>query len=464
MATIFNRHSGDDFVAKIIKIFISILLLSSNNIHALTIDQAVALTLKNNFDIESATLDRRSQKFAVKVSEDAFKWQNGIVGESTLIDGTSSNVINSTSSITPTSSLRSKYGTEFSFEPHFHLDKGLEPEIVLSQNLIRGFNPDVNLADLRNAIEQNEIDKVNYQNIVSSAISETLIIYLDIISTDRKIVSLKRSLKINRDNLDQVKIKFQFGEAAKTDIVNKRISVASSLSDLTSTESERESKINNLLNVMNVKGKNITIKDQLFELTEIYQIPTKEETEKRLFNHNLDYLNLKMTLAKNKRSLIKVNDDKKVGLKLIGTTNPRDTSASSIKVSLDAPIHDILKEQSVVNANVAIQKNETAIKSKKIELANHANDLINELKLLKKSIQQQKQEVELRVALAKTNQERFNRGYISSFQLSEQINEKEEAVDKYSELVSSFASKAINLYDEMGLTLERWNVHLSEDF
>ena len=47
-----------------------------------------------------------------------------------------------------------------------------------------------------------------------------------------------------------------------------------------------------------------------------------------------------------------------------------------------------------------------------------------------KSIKQEKQEVDLRVELVKTNQERFRRGFISAFQLSEQINEKEEQNEK----------------------------------
>ena len=44
------------------------------------------------------------------------------------------------------------------------LDSGLDPEITVKQNLLRGFNPDVNLADLRNTIDQNEIDKINFKN------------------------------------------------------------------------------------------------------------------------------------------------------------------------------------------------------------------------------------------------------------------------------------------------------------
>ena len=133
-------------------------------------------------------------------------------------------------------------------------------------------------------------------------------------------------------------------------------------------------------------------------------------------------------------------------------------------LSLDAPIHDINKEQAVVNAQVDIQKSERAIQNKAIELSTYALDIINELKLLEKSIIEQKKEIDLRVNIIKTNQERFKRGYISSFELTDQINNKEEAIDKYNDLLSSFATKVITLYNEMGLTLEQWHVNLPKDF
>lgn len=462
MGALINHDTSDDTLAKIIQIFFLICMLGQAN--ALTIDEAVALTLKNNFDIEAARLDRRSQKFNVKVSKDAFKWQNSITGESTLMDASSSEVVQSSSSITPVSSIQTKYGTEFIFQPHFHLDSGLDPEITVKQNLLRGFNPDVNLADLRNTIDQNEIDKINFKNTISKAISDTVTVYIEIINIDHKIRSIKRTLKINRENLEQTKIKFQFGEAAKTDVINKRVSVASSLSDLSTSQSERARKINDLLSLMNVKGTEIVVEDQLIELSKSISIPSYEKTQKGLLTNNLDYLNLKLTLVKNKRSLVKVKDALKIGLSLIGTTNPKDISESNLKVALDAPIHDINKEQAVVNAKVEIQKSEAAINNKRIELNNRAYDYIQELKLLDKSIKEQKKELDLRLNIVSTNQERFKRGYISSFELSEQINEKEEAVDKYNELISQFANKAITLYHEMGLTLDRWHVQLPKDY
>lgn len=462
MGAFINLDTSTNIVAKIIKLLFLTYLIGQAN--ALSIEKAVALTLKNNFDIESAKLDRRSQKFNVKVSKDAFKWQNSITGESTLMDASSSEVIQSSSSITPTSSISTKYGTEFSFQPHFHLDTGLDPEIVVKQNLIRGLDPNVNLADLRNTIDQNEIDKINYKNTIANAISDTVTTYLDIINIDHKIKSIKRTLKINRENLEQSKIKFQFGEAAKTDVTTKRISVTSSLSELAAAQSDRAKKVNELLNIMNIKGKDVVIHDQLLELSQSLHIPSYEQTEKGLLKNNLNFLNLKMTLVKNKRTLVKVKDDLKINLSLIGTTNPRDLSESNLKVALDAPIHDINNEQAVVNAKVEIQKSEAAINNKRTELINHAYDSIQELQLLEKSIQEQKKELRLRLDLINTNQERFRRGFISSFELSEQINEKEEAVDKYNDLISEFTSKAIALYDEMGLTLDRWHVQLPKDY
>ena len=160
------------------------------------------------------------------------------------------------------------------------MDEGIQPEIVITQNLIRGLNPDVNLADLRNAIDQNEIDKINFKNTISTAISDTLINYINIINANRKIHSLQRTLQINRDNLEQTKIKFQFGEASKSDVTNKRVSVHLPLSDLSSSKSERQGTINKLFDTMNVKSKKVTVENDLVKISHRFSVPSLEKAKR----------------------------------------------------------------------------------------------------------------------------------------------------------------------------------------
>ena len=116
-----------------------------------------------------------------------------------------------------------------------------------------------------------------------------------------------------------------------------------------------------------------------------------------------------------------------------------------------------------MNAKVDIQKNEADIKEKEIELTNHARNLVR-TGYLDKSIQAQEKQVKMRVDLLQKNQLRFNNGFISTFEFTEQINEKEEAVDELNNSITTFASKLISLYNEMGLTLEQWHVNLPKDF
>ncbi len=430
----------------------------------LSLDEAVRLTLKNNFEIQSAELDRINQRFAVKVSQDQFNWQNGITGESTLLDASESNVVSSSTSITPESSIQSAYGTKLSFEPHLHWDDGFQPEIVLEQHLIRGTNPNVNLAELRNAIDQNKIDQLNYKHTISQAISDTLIAYVDILTTKRKVSAIKRTMTVNRNNLDATKIKFKFGETSQTELVNNRIALSESLSSLSNAEAEFESNTNTLLDLLDIKRTDITVTDSLASIRNRFKIPTEMEVLRALLENNIDYQSLKITANKNQRTLLKVKDDLKPDLTLTGTTNPTDPSDSRLSIHLDVPIHDINREQSVVNAKVDIQKNEADIKRKEIELTNHARNLVQELIYLDKSIQAQEKQVKMRVDLLQKNQLRFNNGFISTFEFTEQINEKEEAVDELNNSITTFASKLINLYNEMGLTLEQWHVNLPKDF
>lgn len=459
------HHPSDHPMAKLTAFIIVCLMISPIYAEALSLDDAVKLTLKNNFDITAAKLERTNQKFAVKVSKDAFAWQNSIIGESTILDSTSDTTLPSSTSVSPQSSIKSVYGTEFTFLPHFSLTgEHIEPEIIIKQNLIRGIHPDVNTADLKNAISQNEIDKLNYRNTISNAISQTIINYIAIISTNHKIASYKRTLKVNRNNLENSKLRFQLGEQSKTDIVNNRISVAQTLSNLASAKSEREKKIGELLKAINIARGDITIHDQLTLLKEKYTIPSKTDAKKALLKNNVDYQTLKLNLIKNKRNLIKAKDDLKVDLSIIGSAQAGDTNESTVKFTLDAPIHNVNKEQAVVNAKIAIKTSEYAIKSKQLELENRAKDYIAELNLLQESLDEQKKELNLRIDILKANQIRYRSGTISQFQLIEEINNKEQAMDQYTDMMINFATKIVNLYNEMGITLEQWHVNLPKDY
>lgn len=458
-------------MAKLIFLSINIMLSMTWAEPLLKIDlkKAVALTVENNLDIQNARANRVSQKYALRASQYEFELQNTLTAAGTVVDSNITNKLSTSTVITPTTSFKTHYGTELELTPIYNLDNSedthFRPTLVVRQPLIRNFGPKVVLADLHTAEEQNEIDKLNYQKTISGAVSDTLINYTKVISNKRKINAIKRSLLMNRLNLEQTKIHFQFGRASKSDVNDQRLQIANTLSDVAATEADYQDSINELKKSMNIKNKHIELADDLHVLREILPIPSEQEARKIMLKKNNAYNRLKHELIQNEQSYIQAKNNLQIDLNLVGTKQLYGTDdESSLKIELDVPINNVTKKKSLVDAKTNVIESRQQIDAQVTFINNYTHSAIQALHLLDKSIIAQRQQLKLRNMRLKVDQARQEKGYISSFEVNQKIQDRDEEIDKLQALEIDYATKIIDFYKQMGIFLGKWQIVFPKNY
>ena len=435
--------------------------------HPLKIDlkKAVALTVEKNLDIQNAKASRVSQKYALRASQYEFELQNTLTGETTVLDSDKDTTIKNSTTLSPIASIKNKFGTEFEFSPHISLQDGFEPTVAIRQPLIRGFGTQVVLSDLRSAEQQNDIDRLGYIQTISSAISDTIVNYIKVISSQYKIRALKRSLINNRLNLEQAKINFQFGQVAKSDINDQRMQVANTLSDIASGEAEYQNNLNQLKQSINISNQDLILKDEVESIRSNMRIPSKEEALAAMTKNNNKLKTLQHTLFQSQQSYIKAKNDLRIELNVVGTKQLfHSTDDSNLVVELDVPINNVTKKQALVDAKTNIIQAKQNIQAQQTSIQNQANNLVKELDLLNISVQAQHEQVKLRNQRLAIDQHRLEKGYVSAFEVNERIKDRDEEIERLQELEIDFSTKLISLYKEMGKTLDHWHVKLPKNY
>ena len=208
------------------------LFAQSQQIYTLTMQDAILLALRNNPTVQSAKLDRVVQKYALVVEKNAFEPQYALNASfnhySTTIDGTTSH--SNTVNATPSASLTTHYGSKISLlsdNPKTR-HESYNPTLILEirQPLIRGFGKAVVDAALNNALDNEEINKLSFENTIISTVNTIIGHYLSLFQA-------KEALKIDHTSLENYertiknnKAMIKAGRIPRSDIVQTEAQLA----------------------------------------------------------------------------------------------------------------------------------------------------------------------------------------------------------------------------------------------
>nr|WP_245842958.1 TolC family protein [Sphingomonas laterariae] len=197
----------------------------------LSLTDAVALALRENRDIRSAYLSRIVQKFDLVVARSDFWPKVGISANVSArrADGTTY----ADSSVTPRVALRTTTGAtvDFTWQRRDRLEPGphLADEtatFLISQPLLRGAGFDVNLAPLRIARLQEQINQLNLKTTVSNIVSAIIVAYRTLVQSQEQVRLAELSLERARDLLTTNRALIAAGRMPAADIVQTESQVA----------------------------------------------------------------------------------------------------------------------------------------------------------------------------------------------------------------------------------------------
>jgi len=445
----------------------------------LTLREAILLALRYNPDIQTAEIQRVVDKFSLRTAENEFELQYALTGNVnqtfTRTAGDSSN--SRTSQFTPVISRKGEYGTDVSVTMNNPTTDGIyNPGIDLSltQPLVRGFGKDVVTADLYSAEESEKRNKLNLRSTLIQTIVSVINAYRQYVIDQNNVVIQQLSVKDYGETIKMDEALIKAGRKAPSDVLQSKADYTQALFDLRQAENSAETSRLELLNTIglppetkiNVPTDIEVCKDETPDLEKAYDIAMK---------NNIDYLSSTINVKIDQRDLLVAKDNNRMQLNfnmdastgngsgtspnsgLRSLTNNKNTNLS-FQLDLDVPIDDYSLKSAIVSAKATLETD-------RINLANTARQLkltvaqdLDTVKANYDNIKTSKTALDLQQQSQDILRAKLKYGLVSTFEVITRQQDLDTARVQYVQTKINYLTSLTQLYTDMGIILERWNV------
>lgn len=460
----------------------------------MTLPEAVMLTLRDSVVIQSAYLDRVTQKFDLDVSEQIFLPKIGVDGsltyskqtDRTFNDGASStSTTTETTSTSATLSMDEKIptGAEFSFSWNNSttnvnsrgqgIDGSYTPEDTWSasvtQPLLKGFGIDVNMADLELARLEEQQNINNLKSTLIGQVTATIQAYRSYLTALKLITISENALKRSNEQLERNRLLIQAGRMAGFEILQSESDVANREVDLENTRINVDTALKTLLSQLNLDlnttiqpVEETTIPDPTLELDNLLKIA---------FAHRPDWLNSLLSTKTNEIYLLQAENNRLWQLDLKGSysyndSRPRkeddtDTNTWGAGLEFSAPIwgqDETTREQLVPRAQIALRKQTIAQERLREDIEIEIQNAVEEVRRKKKRMELARRARELSEKTLAAEQERLNFGRSTNFKVVSFQNDLIQAQNNELAAVIDYLNALTSLDQSLGTTLGTWKI------
>lgn len=448
----------------------------------LSLQEAIMLALRYNPQVQSSKLDRVTEKFNLRVAQNEFELQYALAGSlssgQTRTSGNSSS--NSSSSLTPSTSLKGQYGTQYQLSANNpydikqgHYNPGLD--LSITQPLIRGFGRAVTLADLYDAQDREKSNQYNFTSQIISTVVQVTNDYRALVQSQNEVLINKSSLENLKQSLANDTALIEAGGKAAADLLQSQSSYASAK---VSYENSLNSLTQSKLALMNDLGLSANINFSVSnDMTIKKVVPNFTDCYHTALTNNPNYLSTLLTLNSAKRALLQAKDNARAKLDFVlsantgngdggppnddlrSLTNNKNTQLQG-ELRFEIPIDDYSVKQQILDAKIALQKTRIDIDRAKRELRTEIYNDINSVNSNYKAyilaeqalVFQEKNQTKL------LTQQKL--GLVSTFEVTQNQQSLDEAKQSLISSKISYLNSLTNLYERMGVTLEKWDITL----
>lgn len=372
----------------------------------LTLKETILLALRYNPNIQSAEINRVIEKFNLRVAFNEFELQYALTANAHH-SWTSSRGFSSQAefyTVTPGLSLKRPLGTEYSARmPNRwvqdrttgRLEYNPQVQLEIKQPLMRGFGPDVNLVALNNAIDTEEINRLNLKQTIIDAITRAIDSYYNVILTRGRVSIAEKAVEDGQKAIIQNKAKIEAGRLEATANIEAKAQLESLRLTLQQTENSYDQSKRRLLNDIGLNP------NQAIDIPPDVDVgkpipPLFDDNIGTAFAQNTQYLSALIGLKQSERDLLFAKDEQRPELNVIGQSsfgspsgfgpdaglrslfNGRNES-HSIDINLSVPIHDLPRQSREVSARVALERNAIDLKRVRRDLITLVSNQISEI-------------------------------------------------------------------------------------
>ena len=454
----------------------------------LSLVEAVALGLRDNRTIRSAYLDRIAQRFDLVVAQSAFLPKLNIVGS--LAATRTSGAPGTTSTLGPTATWLAPTGAtvQFSWVRNQTAGGGELAEetettnLTVTQPLLQGAGLAVNLAPLRTAELQEQIDKLGLKTTVSATVTSIVQAYRTLQQTQEQLKLAKASQERSNSLLDTNRSLIAAGRMAAADLIQTQADAANQQVAVLQAEQARESAQLALLQLLAVDLRTDVIAADPIK-AEHMDIDLEQVIALGL-NNRMDLLAERKALAQDRQSLIVAKNNRLWNLSVVGSvqnerfsgaapplatiagTNTVTTVTSgttgNVGLQLNIPIGDYSLRQTEIQAQITVRKAEIQLEDLQQQVEASVRDAVHGVEISWRQLEAARQARDLAAKALENERDKLKAGRASNFEVLSFEADLRAANTQSLAASIAYLNALTTLDQQLGTTLDTWRISLND--
>ncbi len=428
----------------------------------LTLKKAMLLSLDHNNDIRVAELNRVSQKFLLVVARKEFEPNYKLSSSATYQNNTTPKY-----NINPQIGIKTPFGTQIDLDygKNFVGDETHSVTLTAKQPLLKGFGPEVVLANLRNSYDNEKVNRLGFKDTITKSVQKVIQQYRKVIADQNKLKVGERGLEAEKSNLKKVRLLVKHGRKPEHDLIAQEAQVANRKLTVIQQENSYRNDMKDFLALLNLDPESHIKLDDKIELYKA-KIPNREEALKIALKNNTKYQQDLIKFRQDKRSLMLAKDNNRWDLNVEASAsldrsgNQSRYEEPEVKLNLSIPIDDVKLQQGLTDARIRIEQDKIQLAQERRDVQKEVLKEINDLELSKQQIIIGEQSVSLSTKTYQGTLIRYRHGLVTIFEVTSREND---LLDKEIELINDkieYLNSIDSFYVNLGTAVDRWGIEI----
>jgi outer membrane protein len=435
----------------------------------LTLQDAIALALRNNPNVLNARLQRISDRYALELADYAFQPHIGLTGNVTVQEDKKTGY-----NAAPDITWDTRIGTHFEAKGSTDLEGNQQTTVSVVQPILKGFGK-VNEFSWLDAQDSEIANRQTFKNNIIDMVTDVITGYRTVVADYNNLQVQEKTLKREEETGNQYQLRVKAGKMAPSELLQEQATLAntrlSTMRQRTATDQDYQT----LLDTLGLSPASKLKLDTNINF-HVYHPPSKEEAIEIALNHNPQYVIQKIQLNETRRTFLLAKDNTRWQLDLSGSVsfanapgansivNTFDSIVTTDKptaiATLSIPIRDISSRVDLVNARVQLAQAEDDLDQSRRSLI---RQVVNALNALSSELEQL-DIGEQAVVLQRKNleAERIKQEYGQTTALNVNIIQ-----DNLLQQELDFINSQINYLNDvtqfqnlLGITLDEWHIEM----
>lgn len=436
----------------------------------LSLNDAVSLGMRNNRGIQSAYLQRVSQKFDLYVSEGKFFPKLTITSSHT--NNATDGVKSRNTGLTATATMSLPTGAELTASSTKTRATGSyasSTTLTLMQPLLRNGGIDAGMASVRTARLDEQANLLNLRATLSQTVVQIVYAYRELLRAQEQKNIAVAALKRSRELYEVNKALIEAGRMAEVEIIQTEAQVANQEVALEEASNQIDASRLALLNLLALEpsaavvashSEAATVKE--VKLQQALAVALESQPDYLVSALSLERAKINLDFAKNQRlwdvSVIAGQTRSSGG----GAAMTPTSNSSYAGLQLSIPLGDRTQEQAVVRASVEFKNQNLRNQEARQVLEQRIRDVVRNVQTRWRQFELSKKAKELTVQKLDVEHEKLKVGRSSNFQILSFEGDLRNAENAQLNAQIAYLNALTDLDDKMGKTLDAWRIPMVE--